>query len=391
MSAKETRPRRAASVAAKQAITESYEPLDQENFTRIPAKSSRETEPRAQSQFSDRQTYRRRCPYHKRRQISPQVLPRRQPQKDYTRVLDFGLDKDESFDVLDDEIALSALASADDKEDADEDEEAEDWGKLLGDDEYASLQRRTTKATTRRYHKKHVVVSTAIPATVDEDGLIRVRPQPMKEWPFVRTAPLRVAKSVIRSKVKINFRHTDSKFLDEGAVDHWKAEVLRSLLNGLVAYTGDRVFTMRDYTGLDMSWAPGPRSWSIEATYPFVVSGGKVLYHAPPNVGVIIAPNHPILVLPLLGQYLRIHQEPDFHLRKATWTWTYTAMCNVAVMKIFGCTLSHKSQIEKRQKWDKDKRKAVLEYLRTAVYDQVVQGELDGWTLEELFIDGRDC
>jgi hypothetical protein len=54
-----------------------------------------------------------------------------------------------------------------------------------------------------------------------------------------------------------------------------------------------------------------------------------------------------ILALSLLGQYLRTHEEPDFQVRKATWTWLYNSLLNFSVMdKIFHLKLSHKWQIK---------------------------------------------
>lgn len=52
------------------------------------------------------------------------------------------------------------------------------------------------------------------------------------------------------------------------------------------------------------------------------------------------------LVIPLVGHWLRVHQEANFEIRKTAWSWTYTALFNVGILnKIFHCTLAHKLQI----------------------------------------------
>jgi hypothetical protein len=94
----------------------------------------------------------------------------------------------------------------------------------------------------------------------------------------------------------------------------------------------------------------------------------------------------PILFLPLLGHYLRVHEEPDFHRRKALWTWTYNALMNVAILtKIFDCNFSHSDQITQWKRWDQDKQRAVLGHLRTGTFGPVIQAELGSWALTDLF------
>jgi hypothetical protein len=55
-------------------------------------------------------------------------------------------------------------------------------------------------------------------------------------------------------------------------------------LGRLISHTEDRVYMVCDYSGSDLSWAPGPSHPSFEAIYQFVVSETQVLYHAPPNI-----------------------------------------------------------------------------------------------------------
>lgn len=73
---------------------------------------------------------------------------------------------------------------------------------------------------------------------------------------------------------------------------------------------------------------------SMEAIYPFAIGNRELLYHAPSNITLIhqtlnwLKRCDPIIVLPLLGLWLRTIQEPVFERRKATLYWTYTALLN---------------------------------------------------------------
>ncbi|KAK4243037.1 hypothetical protein C7999DRAFT_45057 [Corynascus novoguineensis] len=141
-----------------------------------------------------------------------------------------------------------------------------------------------------------------------------------------------------------------------------------------------------------MSWSPSPLRVSLEAIYPLTVVDGKQLYHALPNVcNIMISLNllkrkNPILVLPLLGQFLRTHHEADFQQRKAVWTWIYIATYNVGIMnKIFHCTLNHKAQIERWSVFSQEKKKSMLEHLRTGEFGPTIREELAFWEPNTLF------
>ena len=65
--------------------------------------------------------------------------------------------------------------------------------------------------------------------------------------------------------------------------------------------------------------------------------------------------------------------------------------CNLAtkmvcppVDKIFHCILDHKPQIKKWEEWGQDKRKAVLEHLRTGAFCPVLEAELESWAPQDL-------
>ncbi len=203
---------------------------------------------------------------------------------------------------------------------------------------------------------------------------------------------------MVRVKLENTYSRADTKFIsDKDTVRKMKEAVRDGLIAQFVTHTAGQVhtvgqvYTVCDYTGSPLSWTPGPFARSVEAAYPFAIVKDKIAYHAPGNVYTTsmaanwVKKKHPILVLPLLGVWLRNHQEPDFQRRKAVWAWTYTAMSNVATMdKVFHLTLDHKPQIEKWNEWDQDKRETVLEHLRTGTYVPVLDEELKSWSTKDL-------
>ncbi|KAK4034034.1 hypothetical protein C8A01DRAFT_19101, partial [Parachaetomium inaequale] len=229
-----------------------------------------------------------------------------------------------------------------------------------------------------------------------ENGWIRIGPQPIKEYPYVRAASTARAEALVRASVRGNLVATDSKLPGNKDIPKRIEDLQLDVHRRFIQCEGDRVRMVCDYTGAGMSMSPSPLRFSLEAILPYLVVDGQCLYHALPNVcNIMISLNllkhkHPILVLPLLGQYLRTHQEPDFERRKAVWTWLYTALYNVAIMnKIFHCTLTHEAQIEQWSQWDEEKQKEVLQHLRTGEFGPTIQDELASWKPRELFGDER--
>ena len=261
--------------------------------------------------------------------------------------------------------------------------------------------------TQHGIEKTHLTLSrdptdTAAPTTgLDTSDLVATStgtlkrttgPQPMKDNPFVKTAPLPTAKSMVRVKLENTYSRADANFVsNKDVLRKMKEEVRDRLTAQFVTHTAGHVYTVCDYTGSILSWTPGPFSRSVEAVYPFAIVNDQLAYHAPGNVSTTsmtanwVKKKHPILVLPLLGVWLRNHQEPDFQRRKAVWTWTYTAMANVFLMhKVFHLILDHKPQIDKWKEWDQDKREAVLGHLRTGSYGPVLDQELHSWRTKDL-------
>ena len=227
---------------------------------------------------------------------------------------------------------------------------------------------------------------------VNDNGLIRVGPQPFKERPFVRTAPRKTAEHRARLQIRKLIRMVDWRILEEGDAAELEESITPALHTRLIPCSDDRVRMVCDYTGLDMSWAPGPRRHSIEAIHPFAIVDGKIRYHAAANVcSVLVALNflkkrHPILILPLLSHWLNTHDDPDFQSRKASWSWTYNALLNTGIMnKIFHCTAKRTTQVQQWQQWDQDKQLAVLDHFRTGTFGAAIRDELVGWTPRQLF------
>jgi hypothetical protein len=127
---------------------------------------------------------------------------------------------------------------------------------------------------------------------LDDKGLVRVGPQPREEIPFVLSGPLGLVMRQISNRVWGILRRVDAKFpnVDQEEVKSRHSRLITHLHSLLVSHGEDRARIVCDYTGMNMSWALGSRSPSIEAFYPFVVQNGQVRYHVPKNVGLFFTP-----------------------------------------------------------------------------------------------------
>jgi hypothetical protein len=122
-------------------------------------------------------------------------------------------------------------------------DEVENWAELFEDDQDGSfLSADDTELSP----------SLVAPAFVEKDGLLRVGPPPVKEVPFVWTAPAETAQGIIQTAVRRNFRHTDSK-LHEHDLSSQMKEVELDHLSRLVSHTEDRVYMVCDYRGSNLS------------------------------------------------------------------------------------------------------------------------------------------
>ncbi|KAH6854726.1 hypothetical protein B0I37DRAFT_350008 [Chaetomium sp. MPI-CAGE-AT-0009] len=240
--------------------------------------------------------------------------------------------------------------------------------------------------------------AAASKVVIGENGLVYVGEPPREDAPFVLAGPFALVKSIIAKVVHDNYTLTDAKLsgADRPTIASRKL-VLRSRLRGsLTPHGEDRFGLICDYTGLDMSWAPGSRARSLEAFYQFILSDGQLMYHEGVNVGFITAPLNwtkrtcPPTVLPLLAHMLRSAQEPDFQARKGAMTWGYIALRNVGISgHVLNCHgPSHKSKAEEWARWDRSKLNDALEELRTAKRGPATRQELAKYTPRQLLGKG---
>lgn len=241
--------------------------------------------------------------------------------------------------------------------------------------------------------------------TPDKNGWIRVGRQPVKSHdPNVHTAPRAVANSWLDFLTRQNQHRIDAKFPGSTPTKLRQSRVyiLKQIQGSFVeCREGKHVTRFCDYTGLEISWSPGPHSPSIEAVYPYVISGGHLGYHEAPNVAIIMSSlnrakwNHAPLALPAVAVWLRAHDEPDFLVRKARWAWAFNALSNAAILQsLFHGSMRHKEQLKKWAEWDLAKQKNVLNILRTGTrlpeVDEALAGKAVWDVLGEISGSHRD-
>ncbi|KAI9167611.1 Zinc finger protein [Paramyrothecium foliicola] len=171
---------------------------------------------------------------------------------------------------------------------------------------------------------------------IDQNGLIRVGPQPVKAHVFdVKSGPITQAISRFRISILYNTNDADSKLpgFDLTAAPGRREKLLQELQATMDAAANDNyVRRVCDYTGNDLVWTPGPKSMSLEATYPFASHEGVLQYHAAPNAALImfilnmVKRNHPIIVLPLLAVILNANIQTE----RPHIAWAFNALCNSA-------------------------------------------------------------
>lgn len=172
------------------------------------------------------------------------------------------------------------------------------------------------------------------------------------------------------------------------------------LIDSLQPHNGDMVTRVCDYTGTPLSWTPGPRAISLEATYPFAIKeNNRIAYHANPNVCFIATAvnfskkRNPPLHPPLVASWFNCHDDENmsFDKRKSQWAWTYNALSNVATMShIFHLELPHVDQIKAWQQWTLEEHKEALEVLRTGAKLPIVDRLLSGLNSRNLFRVSED-
>ncbi|RSL44169.1 hypothetical protein CEP54_014794 [Fusarium duplospermum] len=233
-------------------------------------------------------------------------------------------------------------------------------------------------------------------AIVDADGLIRVGPQPMKPQRFIRSGPHRKVRQKLNNALFHCHRTTDRHLpgWSWGILGQERRILLASLMSSMDDQSSDNDTVSRfcDYSGRQMSWAPGPHSPSLESVYPFIISEGRIGYHASPNVHIISSAinwaksNYAPILLPIIAVWMNAHEEPDFRVRKAQLSWAYNSATNASILcYIFSLTSNHANQAKIWSKWTPSKQRAVLEALRTGTKTPVVTEALKEHSVNDLF------
>ncbi|KAM0549398.1 hypothetical protein ACHAO7_006290, partial [Fusarium culmorum] len=223
-----------------------------------------------------------------------------------------------------------------------------------------------------------VVVAAAadesVAQAINDQGFIRVGPQPLKVQLFVQSAPVQKAKYMIKRAVERNQKKTDHNLLgaDTGHLQLAAAQMTKDLESLAIESEPGWVTLLCDYTGLPISWAPGPRSPSVESIYPVVKFEGHYAYHAPPNVCLIMSfinwakRQHTPIALPLVSVWLNAREEENFDSRRRQCAWAFNALSNVVTITRSWRTMGyHKSKFERWGSLELSQQRAILEVQRT--------------------------
>ncbi|KAK6711749.1 hypothetical protein SNK05_006181 [Fusarium graminearum] len=242
------------------------------------------------------------------------------------------------------------------------------------DDELVARLDDTELPTANNDEEPTIIDGSAI--FTDDNGFIRVgAPDIRVHVPAIMTATIHHAKDVwLKRRLDSNTSRTDIKKvgLNADVMETTMSLVKLELEASFINQGEDRVKRYCDYTGLQMVWSVSPRSPSFEAFYPYTMRGGRVNYHAVPNVGLIsrtlnwTKARQPPLVLPLVAAWLLNLDQDELKVRTSTAQWIMTALCNVAVMtQAFDLNSSHKDHTVEVSSWPLEKQRAVLETCRT--------------------------
>ena len=123
-----------------------------------------------------------------------------------------------------------------------------------------------------------------------------------------------------------------------------------------------------------------------------VVVNNRIAYHGNPNVHIVdnsvnsAKRGYPAVFLPVLADWINTIAEPDFEVRKRRLSWNFNAISNISIMhKVFGLSKGHSDEVKEWKTWSLDKKRAVLEALRTGSKTFVVDQALDKYSPSQLF------
>ncbi|ENH70659.1 Krueppel like proteinous protein 1 [Fusarium oxysporum f. sp. cubense race 1] len=230
---------------------------------------------------------------------------------------------------------------------------------------------------------------------IDDQGFIRIGPQPMKLQDHVRSAPEGLADVLLKEKIRDNHRFTDAKFpgADSSLLKRASISLFEQLQESFTKYMESHVTFLCDYTGLPMSWSPGPHSPSLECILPVVLFENQLAYHAPPNVCLVMSflnwakRQHIPIVLPLVAVWLKTwDSESAFESRKGRLAWAFTALSNAAILtQAFHIVGSHKNRLNLWDTWSPSTQREVLEILRTGNVGPKLWDELQGENIQSFY------
>ena len=226
----------------------------------------------------------------------------------------------------------------------------------------------------------------------DKDGLMRVGRQPLRHQLMVSLAP-RIT-GVATYKKAITYMRTDyvamsgEQWNGQTHATRQKEELLRFLERSSNARPTGQISRVCDYTGVDLSWYPGPRSTSIEAVNPVAIWSSGMGYHVVPNVAVVSSSlnlakkNHGLLYLPLAALWIRTIDRNDlsFSDKKGRCAWIYNAMCNCAIMATC-CRLTRDREIQFKEwrEWSLDDLRGFVDALRTGKKTESIRKTIDSF------------
>lgn len=175
--------------------------------------------------------------------------------------------------------------------------------------------------------------------------------QPFYQQSYVRAIPSNKAESFVHAAFRRLTRIVDKPLHEkQGTPYNIEENSTAVCLTKSLKSIGDDFYQRRcDYTGLNLSWSPGPQSVSFEAIYPFTKQKDCVGYHESQNLAMVSSTlNHmkfmnPVIALPLTSMWLQLRDcSTDNAYNPQEFMWVFNAMSNVCIMnKAFELRASH--------------------------------------------------
>jgi hypothetical protein len=240
--------------------------------------------------------------------------------------------------------------------------------------------------------------TTILTPFVDQNGLTRIGPQPLAPAVYIKWAPRKEAFAKVGTNCRASYSDIDKKINASVTLIAHTAEMVAmqdKLKRELVEDAADsgKVTRLCDYTGVQISWGPGPEAISMEAIYPYIVLDGRVAYHSARNICTVTSSlnwakgkSAPIF-LPLLATWLAAHDtDMEFKERIRRWAWTFNALSNAAhIAHIYHLRSQHQIQVGKWTQWSPMKQREILEVLRTGTKTTQVADDLATMDVKDLF------